>query len=150
VCGICGGDRTSLQKVPTLDAAHTNPRSSTTSALSGSQRWPEKFAEAVNLPTRNNLMIQDLLKQKADLEAQIEALKKEHQADAIKQCKEIIASHDLTADQLFGKKVKQEKPAGIPKYTDPATGKTWTGRGRQPNWFKTNDMQALSNGNASY
>jgi len=95
-------------------------------------------------------MIQDLLKQKADLEAQIEALKKEHQADAIKQCKEIIASHDLTADQLFGKKVKQEKPAGIPKYTDPATGKTWTGRGRQPNWFKTNDMQALSNGNASY
>jgi len=95
-------------------------------------------------------MIQDLLKQKADLEAQIEALKKEHQADAIKQVKDLIAAHDLTADQIFGKKVKQEKPAGIPKYTDPATGKTWTGRGRQPNWFKTNDMQALSNGNASY
>ena len=95
-------------------------------------------------------MIQDLLKQKEALEAQIEALKKEHQADAIKQVKEIIAAHDLTADQIFGKKVKQEKPVGVAKYTDPATGKTWTGRGRQPNWFKTNDMQALSNGNASY
>ena len=95
-------------------------------------------------------MIQDLLKQKEALEAQIEAAKKEHLADGIRQAKEIIAAYDLTADQLFSKKVKAEKPVGVAKYTDPATGKTWTGRGRQPNWFKTNDMQALSNGNASY
>lgn len=95
-------------------------------------------------------MIQDLLKQKEALEAQIAALKKEHQADAIKQCKEIIDAHDLTADQIFGKKVKQEKPVGVAKYTDPATGKTWTGRGRQPAWFKTGNHQPLVNGNASY
>lgn len=95
-------------------------------------------------------MIQDLLKQKADLEAQIEALKKEHQADAIKQVKDLIAAHDLTADQIFGKKIKAVKPAGEAKYTDPATGKTWTGRGRQPLWFKMGNHQPVMNGNASY
>lgn len=95
-------------------------------------------------------MIQDLLKQKADLEAQIAEVQKANEHDAIKNVKEIIAAYGLTADQVFGKKIKTVKPAGVVKYTDPATGKTWTGRGRQPNWFKTNDMQALSNGNASY
>jgi DNA-binding protein H-NS len=145
-----GGDRTSSQKVLTLDAAHTNPRSSTTKALFGSQRWPEKSAEVENSLTRMNHMIQDLLKQKADLEAQIAEVQKANEHDAIKNVKEIIAAYGLTADQVFGKKIKTVKPAGVVKYTDPATGKTWTGRGRQPNWFKTNDMQALSNGNASY
>ncbi len=25
--------------------------------------------------------------------------------------------------------------ASLPKYRDPATGKTWSGRGKRPNWF---------------
>ncbi len=94
-------------------------------------------------------MIQDLLKQKEALEAQIAALKKEHREDAIAKCLDIINDHDLTAEHLFGKKMKAVKPAGIAKYTDPTTGKTWTGRGRQPNWFKAAKPEQM-NGNASY
>ena len=33
---------------------------------------------------------------------------------------------------------QQAKPAanpGAPKYRDPSTGKTWTGRGKPPNWI---------------
>lgn len=36
--------------------------------------------------------------------------------------------------------VKAPKPApvaGEPKYRDPASGKTWTGRGKPPNWIAT-------------
>lgn len=29
-----------------------------------------------------------------------------------------------------------QKPAGEAKYRDPASGKTWSGRGKQPNWIK--------------
>lgn len=94
-------------------------------------------------------MIQDLLKQKADLEAQIAEVQKANEHDAIKNVKEIIAAYGLTADQVFGKKIKTAKSAGEAKYTDPATGKTWTGRGRQPAWFKAGNHQMV-NGNASY
>jgi DNA-binding protein H-NS len=33
------------------------------------------------------------------------------------------------------KKSAAAKPAGIPMYVDPASGKTWTGKGKQPNWI---------------
>jgi len=32
-------------------------------------------------------------------------------------------------------KLKAATKAGAPKYRDPASGKTWTGRGKPPNWI---------------
>jgi DNA-binding protein H-NS len=33
-------------------------------------------------------------------------------------------------------KVAGEKKAGVPRFRDPATGKTWTGKGKRPHWAK--------------
>lgn len=84
--------------------------------------------------------IEKLEKQAADL------LKKEI-AGVITQIRTLMAEYGLTTADLglSGKaaktsgKLRQKKAspksAGQPKYRDPVSGKTWTGRGRAPAWF---------------
>lgn len=33
--------------------------------------------------------------------------------------------------------LNEAPPASLPKYRDPATGKTWSGRGKRPQWFES-------------
>jgi len=42
-------------------------------------------------------------------------------------------------DQIFGRKrvrIANGSQPATPKYQDPKTGKTWSGRGREPSWIK--------------
>lgn len=71
--------------------------------------------------------------------------RKEAMAGAIKQVKQLMAEHGLTASDLGftgGKsgtkalKASGDKRGSVaPKYRDPATGQTWTGRGKSPTWM---------------
>lgn len=98
----------------------------------------------------------------ADIEAQIEQLKKQAEElraveveGFVSRIKEAIAHYGLTAQQLgFGsgkrgdssaapralvakkaaKKTASKKPS-VAKYADGA-GRTWTGHGKRPGWFK--------------
>lgn len=81
---------------------------------------------------------QNLLAQKAALEAQIAQAQAEAKAQAVAQVRALIAQHGLTAADVFpqGKKAAS---VGAPKYRDPATGATWTGRGKPPNWINGKD-----------
>ncbi len=77
-----------------------------------------------------------LLARKAELEAQIAQAQAEAKAQAVAQARALIAEHGLTGADVFpaqGKKAKSS--VGAPKYRDPATGSTWTGRGKPPNWI---------------
>ncbi|WP_081066016.1 H-NS family nucleoid-associated regulatory protein [Burkholderia diffusa] len=53
-----------------------------------------------------------------------------------------IKEYDLTPEQVFGRgrlgagKGKSESAPVAPKYRDPKTGATWSGRGREPSWIK--------------
>ncbi|WP_081084428.1 H-NS family nucleoid-associated regulatory protein [Burkholderia territorii] len=58
-----------------------------------------------------------------------------------------IAEYGLTPEEVFGsrrrrnaravnKKSKTDSVAIAPKYRDPKTGATWSGRGREPSWIK--------------
>ncbi|WP_269504860.1 H-NS histone family protein [Burkholderia sp. IMCC1007] len=52
-----------------------------------------------------------------------------------------IAEYGLTPKQLFGRLRNAGSPAKPvsaipPKYRDPSTGATWTGRGREPAWIR--------------
>ena len=81
-----------------------------------------------------------------DIQNQIEALKvkaeearKAEIAGGIAQIKEIMAKFGLTAEDLGlkgGKKAIRARVAAAAMYRDPASGKTWSGRGRKPNWFE--------------
>jgi DNA-binding protein H-NS len=76
----------------------------------------------------------ELLAQKAELEAQIAAAQAEAKVQAVTQARALIAEHGLTAADVFPA-AKPKGSAGVPKYRDPATGVTWTGRGKPPNWI---------------
>lgn len=82
------------------------------------------------------------------LTAQLEKLHKEvavarekEIAQAIADIKEKIAEYGITAEELgfTSKRPAGRKPASAtvsaPKYRNPKTGETWTGRGRAPGWL---------------
>lgn len=82
----------------------------------------------------------NLLAQKATLDAQIAQAQAEAKAEGIAAARALIQEHGLTAADVFpapGKKAKGS--VGVAKYRDPATGATWTGRGKPPNWISGKD-----------
>jgi len=85
--------------------------------------------------------LQELLSQKEALEREIELTKKRERAEAIAKVRSLMSEYGLTLADLGGKSATVGKPtAGAgkvpPKYRNPATGETWSGRGLQPNWLK--------------
>lgn len=87
-----------------------------------------------------------LLQQKAELEAKIAEAHKAELAHAVKQARELVAQYDLTPDDVFGgKKASTSGRSTVaPKYRDPATGATWTGRGKPPKWIDGQDRAAFA------
>ncbi|WP_428146004.1 H-NS family nucleoid-associated regulatory protein [Delftia acidovorans] len=87
---------------------------------------------------------QNLLARKAELEAQIATAQAERKAEGIAAARALIAEHGLTAADVFPQsKGKSKGSVGAPKYRDPATGATWTGRGKPPNWIVGKDRKAF-------
>jgi len=85
--------------------------------------------------------LNDLLAQKAALEKQIADAQREERAAAIAQVKTLMAQFGLTLADIGGRAPTAPKRAGTatkvaPKYRDPGSGSTWSGRGLQPNWLK--------------
>ena len=79
-----------------------------------------------------------LLARKAELDAQIAQAHAEHKAEGIAAARALIQEHSLTAADVFPA-AKPKGSVGAPKYRDPATGATWTGRGKPPNWINGKD-----------
>jgi len=82
-------------------------------------------------------MLESLVAQREQIDAQIREIRAEVQADALATVRELIRLHGLQVTDVFERKAAT-KPASrkvAPKYRDPATGTTWTGRGRAPLWF---------------
>jgi DNA-binding protein H-NS len=81
----------------------------------------------------------ELLKQREDLEKQIETARQNEIKQAVAQIRELISRFSLTQQDVFPSgKIRQVKTSGkvAPKYSDPATGATWTGRGKAPKWIE--------------
>jgi DNA-binding protein H-NS len=84
--------------------------------------------------------LQSLLEQQAALQQEIERLRRDEKAKAVAQVKAVMTEYGLTtADLEPGKSSKHGVASGTkvaPKYRDPETGNTWTGRGLMPKWLK--------------
>lgn len=86
----------------------------------------------------------ELLQQKEILAKKIEEARKIESAAAIEKVRALVADFQLTEDQVFPKGRAPRAASGeahtvAPKYRDPETGKTWTGRGKPPLWIKDKD-----------
>lgn len=79
----------------------------------------------------------DVQSEIARLQAQAAALLEEEKALVVAEMRERIAAYGISAQDLglTRKSAAHAPSAGSPKYRDPVSGKTWTGRGKPPNWI---------------
>ncbi|MFC4521427.1 H-NS family nucleoid-associated regulatory protein [Cupriavidus pinatubonensis] len=93
----------------------------------------------------------ELMSQKKAIEAQLEAARADEVSGVIEKIRSLMADYGLTVEDIS--KRRRGRPAGNgaskpkselpPKYLDPKTGKTWSGRGRQPAWLGKNPKRFL-------
>jgi DNA-binding protein H-NS len=86
----------------------------------------------------------ELLKQREALEAQINDARQRELSDAVSRVRGMIEEFGLTAADVFPPSRGRAAPATkgskvAAKYRDPATGATWTGRGKAPRWIQGED-----------
>ena len=85
--------------------------------------------------------IEELHAQRAALTRQIEAIRRESREQAIQEIGRLLDRHGLSVIDVMaasGRGQGAAKVAGkkvAPKYRDPATGQTWSGRGLKPKWM---------------
>lgn len=84
-----------------------------------------------------------LLEQKAKLEQQLAETRAKEVGEVIAQIQALMAEYELTADDIAPAKRRGPKKGttsgpAAPKYQDPKTGATWSGRGRAPAWLGKN------------
>lgn len=85
----------------------------------------------------------ELIAERTALEAQIEAARKQELIDVVAQIRGLVKDYGLTADDIFtAPRASTNRVA--PKFRDPETGKTWTGRGKEPTWIKGKDRNQYS------
>ena len=80
----------------------------------------------------------ELLQQREALELQIAQARKREISQAVSQVRSLVAEFGLSSQDIFPTGKARAAVAGAkvaPKYRDPATGKTWTGRGKPPKWI---------------
>lgn len=83
-----------------------------------------------------------LLAQKAELDKTIADARKSETAQALATVRGLVEEFGLSQGEVFpsrrAKRVGARKEVA-PKYRDPATGATWTGRGKAPVWIRDKD-----------
>ena len=90
-----------------------------------------------------------LLTQREALEQQITEARRRELTAAISQVRELVAEYGLTQQDVFpaGRTGRVSATSGTkvaPKYRDPATGQTWTGRGKAPKWLQNEDREKFA------
>lgn len=88
----------------------------------------------------------ELLQQREALERQISEARQRENTQALSQVRALVADFDLTPEDVFpsaktratkaGSEKSTSKTKVAPKYRNPATGDTWTGRGKPPRWIQ--------------
>ena len=83
----------------------------------------------------------DLQALQADVATAIKEFEAQAKNKALKEMQAVAKKHGLSIDDVLGGKGKKSKgkakAAAAPKYRNPDNaGETWSGRGRQPAWYK--------------
>lgn len=83
----------------------------------------------------------ELLAQREALEQQIAEARRNEISQAVAEIREKVTMYGLTATDIFGGPVTAKRSSSTlgktvpPKYRNPNTGETWTGRGKPPKWI---------------
>jgi DNA-binding protein H-NS len=84
--------------------------------------------------------LSELLAQQSALDRAIREARTADKAAAVARVRQLMSEHELTAADLVSKSPAKTGSTGkkvAPKYRDPVSGATWTGRGLKPKWLQT-------------
>lgn len=94
----------------------------------------------------NMATYEELLQQQQELAQQIEVARQREMAGALEQVRTLVDKYDLSPREVFpGRRLTGATPATKatrkvpPKYRDPVSGRTWSGRGKAPKWIDGQD-----------
>lgn len=89
---------------------------------------------------------QELLKQRESLDQKIKEAAEKEKAEGVAKVKAIMEQYCLVPSDIFSKKVggPRQGVKVAPKYKNPLTGETWTGRGKAPKWIDVNNRNKFS------
>lgn len=83
--------------------------------------------------------LKDLLLQIETLQNQVTEVRQREVGEAISKVRAIVEEYKLTATDIFssgkGKSAAKKTGKVAPKYRDPISGNTWSGRGLAPKWL---------------
>jgi DNA-binding protein H-NS len=88
----------------------------------------------------------ELIQQREALEKKIAEARMQETAQAIHQVQTLISDFGLTQEDIYpSAKPRAKKTVNkvAPKYRNPATGQTWTGRGKAPVWIQDKDRSVF-------
>lgn len=91
----------------------------------------------------------DLLKQREELDQKIDQARRSELNDAMTKVRQLIADFGLTPQDVFpsGRAGRPSATTGTkvaPKFRNPETGQTWTGRGKPPRWIQDQDREKFA------
>ncbi len=95
----------------------------------------------------NSMSRKELEKLKANIDKALERVAKKKLKEALAAAEKAAKAYGFSLAEITGgagalekharKAAKKPKNAGVPKYANPENKtQTWTGKGRQPEWFK--------------
>lgn len=86
-----------------------------------------------------NMSLSELQKLRKDVDKAIDSYQSKKKEAALKDMESVAKKHGLSLDEVIGGRVgKKSKPRLPAKFRNPENPKdTWSGRGRQPEWFKS-------------
>lgn len=85
--------------------------------------------------------------EREELEAKIQEARTRHLEGVVKEIQAKIAQFGLMPSDVFpgfNFSRKRKESTAAPKYRDPASGATWTGRGKAPAWIGDKDREQFA------
>ena len=83
------------------------------------------------------MSLDDLKSLRKDVEKAILGFKNRQRAEAMKEIQAVAKKHGLALDEIVSGKGKKSKAKSPAKFRNPDNAdETWSGRGRQPDWYK--------------
>ncbi len=89
-------------------------------------------------PKLDKMSMEELVQLRKDVDKAIANFEKRKKAEALKEIEAVAKKHGMSIAELLGPSGKKGgKPKAPAKFKNPAdSSQTWSGRGRQPQWYK--------------
>lgn len=84
-----------------------------------------------------NMSLSELKALRKEVDAAIADYAERKRKEALKALEAVAKDHGMSVEEIVGTAKKRKKAKAPAKYANPADkSQTWSGRGRQPQWYK--------------